>query len=411
MFEIIPRCQYTPRVRSKLSPTKRFFTTTWGDTGLHICFLSNGYGEDNAAAQIAGRLKDRHPWSLVTGAPLVTAGDAYTGAGLPVLTQGTPPPSGGFPLKSLRGFLLDVPCVPRYSRYCSVLRNRRAEIDHAVVVGDVALLALGYLSFRRRLIFVELAKSSFKGSHCGIEERLLRRIPCKVLTRDEPTARDLRDRGIDADFLGNPMMDGLTPKGVDLGDGPMVGILPGSRDEAYRNLRRLLAVVERMDEGVRFVCAMPSCLRLERIIESVRADNWAFKDGHLSKNGRSILMARDCFEDVISKSQVILGLAGTANEQAAGVGTPVVSFAGCGPQTTAGRMRDQERLLGGAVKFVRDFPEGVVSELSRLLVDPAERVRRGRIGSLRMGAPGGSDAIVQFLAEEFGLRSASQIAA
>ena len=378
---------------------------------MHICFLSNGYGEDKAAACIASSLKDKRPWSLISGAPLVTAGDAYARAGIPVLTQGTPPPSGGFPLKSLKGFLLDVPCAPRYSRYCSVLRRRSMEIDHAVVVGDVALLALGYLSFRRRLIFVELAKSSYKGSHCSAEERLLRRIPCKVLTRDEPTACDLRDKGIDADFLGNPMMDGLTPKGVDLGPGPMVGILPGSRDEAYRNLRRLLEVVERMDEGVRFICALPSCLRMDRIIEAVRTDKWTLENGELSKNGRSVLMAQDCFEDVISKSQVILGLAGTANEQAAGVGTPVVSFAGCGAQTTVRRMRDQERLLGGAVKFVPDFPEGVVSELSRLLVDPAERVRRGRIGSLRMGAPGASDAIAQFLAEEFGLRYASQIAA
>ncbi|MCX6375408.1 MAG: hypothetical protein NTU88_05125 [Armatimonadetes bacterium] len=122
---------------------------------MHICFLSNGYGEDKAAAQIAGRLKDRHPWSLVTGAPLVTAGDAYTGAGLPVLTQGKPPPSGGFPLKSLKGFVLDLLCFPQYSRYCGTLRRRSAEIDHAVVVGDVALLALGYLSFRRRLIILE----------------------------------------------------------------------------------------------------------------------------------------------------------------------------------------------------------------------------------------------------------------
>lgn len=378
---------------------------------MHICFLSNGYGEDKAAACIASSLKDKHPWSLISGAPLVTAGDAYARAGIPVLTQGIPPPSGGFPLKSLKGFLLDVPCAPRYLRYCSALRHRSAEIDHAVVVGDVALLVLGYLSLRRPLIFVELAKSSFKSPHHRVEERLMRRIPCRVLTRDEPTARDLRDKCIDADFLGNPMMDGLTPRGVDLGDGPMVGILPGSRDEAYRNLRKLLKVVERMDQSVRLVCAVPSCLRAERIIDAVRADDWALENGYLSKNGRSVLVARDCFEDVISKSQVILGLAGTANEQAAGIGTPVVSFAGCGPQTTVGRMRDQERLLGGAVKFVRDFPEGVVAELARLLADPAERARRGRIGSSRMGAPGGSDAIAQFLVEEFGLRPASRMAA
>ena len=42
----------------------------------------------------------------------------------------------------------------------------------------------------------------------------------------------------DAIFLGNPMMDGLIPKSLDLGNDPIVGILPGSREEAYENLRR-----------------------------------------------------------------------------------------------------------------------------------------------------------------------------
>ncbi len=106
---------------------------------------------------------------------------------------------------------------------------------------------------------------------------------------------------------------------------------------------------------------------------------------------------------MISESEIVIGLAGTANEQAAGLGKPVVSFTGYGPQTTLRRMKDQARLLGSAVKFVSDFPNGVVTEISFLLSNPEERIRRGKAGSLRMGPPGGARNIANLLVKHFNL--------
>jgi len=373
--------------------------------------MSNGYGEDKAAACIAGRLVDAYPSAEVMAAPLVTEGECYSRLGIPLLTHGKSPPSGGFPLKSVRGFVLDLSFVHRYAGYCARLRHISAEIDRVVAVGDVSLLTLAYLSFRKPILFVDLAKSTHKGHHYRIEESLMRRLACEVLTRDDVTREDLEHRGINARYLGNPMMDGIVPMGISLGEGPIVGILPGSRSESPENLLRILLVVERLPAEITFACALPACVSVDRAVWPARAKGWVLDDASLRKNGRCVRMTSNGFADVILNARVVIGLAGSANEQAAGLGVPVVSFAGCGPQTTARRMRDQERLLGGAARFISDFPEGVASEVMCLLSDHEERARRGSVGASRMGPPGASKAIAGYLAREFGLESTPAMAA
>ena len=114
-------------------------------------------------------------------------------------------------------------------------------------------------------------------------------------------------------------------------------------------------------------------------------------------------MSKDVFDAVLHESTVVIGMAGTANEQAAGMGRPVVSFVGAGAQTTPSRMIDQERLLGGAAAYISDYPEGVAREILWLLDHPEERSRRGAIGRERMGPPGGAKKIAEFLFDEFHL--------
>ena len=370
---------------------------------MHICFLSNCYGEDRSAALIARELKKWRPQIRITGAPLISCGEEYIKRGIPLITRGKVPPSGGFPTRSLKGFLLDLSVAHVPLKYFLTLRKRRADIDYAVVVGDVPLLIIGYLALRKQILFLAPAKSDYQRPHYRIEEFFMRRIPWKVLTHDEYTAGRLRKKGISALFLGNPMMDELVPRGISLGKSPIVGILPGSRSEAYNNLMKILKVVERVKETVTFVCALPQSLEIGKIVRLIRKDKWIYENGVFKKNERTVLVVRKGFEDVISKSEIIIGLAGTANEQAVGVGKPVVSFTGCGPQTTLRRMKDQARLLGGAVKFVSDFPNGVITEISFLLSNPEERTKRGRIGSLRMGPPGGARNIANLVIKEFNL--------
>jgi uncharacterized protein (TIGR03492 family) len=90
---------------------------------------------------------------------------------------------------------------------------------------------------------------------------------------------------------------------------------------------------------------------------------------------------------------VVVGLAGTANEQAAALGTPVVAFTPRGAvQYTAAFLRLQHRLLGDALVPAADWEEAAGLTVG-LLRDADERARRGRVGRERMGPPGGIPAI------------------
>jgi uncharacterized protein (TIGR03492 family) len=273
------------------------------------------------------------------------------------------------------------------------------------VVGDVFILLLAYFGLQRKAIFLATAKSDHMNPHTSLEEWIIRRCSSRMLTRDGYTAQRLRTKGIDARFLGNPMMDGIGEASAEKqGHPPTIGLFPGSRDEADLNFRRILAVIDLLPEPARYLCAVSPGLDIEKMAESVRAEGWTLTGGEmLCKGDKAVQMGKDLFETVLHDSTLVIGMAGTANEQAAGVGRPVVSFLGAGTQTTPSRMIDQERLLGGAVAYISDFPEGVAREISWLLAHPEEREKRGAIGRERMGSSGGARKIAEFLVQEFRL--------
>jgi uncharacterized protein (TIGR03492 family) len=94
--------------------------------------------------------------------------------------------------------------------------------------------------------------------------------------------------------------------------------------------------------------------------------------------------------------EVGLATAGTATEQLVGLGIPVLSMPGPGPQFKAGFARRQSRLLGNAVVPFHSAAELAVG-LERLLTDGNWRRHLGRIGQRRMGPPGGSERLAQLL--------------
>jgi uncharacterized protein (TIGR03492 family) len=104
------------------------------------------------------------------------------------------------------------------------------------------------------------------------------------------------------------------------------------------------------------------------------------------------------FADALLRASVVVGLAGTANEQAAGLGRPVVTFPGPGAQFGPAFLAMQHRLLGDAVMPTRTWQEAAEAVL-RLLGDGDERARRGAIGRARMGPPGGTQRIAAALLE------------
>ena len=372
---------------------------------MKLAFLTNGYGEDRTGALIACELRLMAPQHPIMAVPMVSNGTAFQNHGFKTVWEGAFPPGQGFGSQEFRLFLKDIPYARDYFRYLGFLIRRRAEFDHAFVVGDVFLLIHAYFGLGRRSVFLALAKSDHMNPHSAIEEWIIRHFASRVLTRDDFTAEQLRAKGIDACFLGNPIMDGIgEPAPEKPAEPPLIGLLPGSRDEADHNFRRILQVLDRIDRPAQYLCALSPVLNIEAMAASAHADGWTLtKGGLLCKGTKAVLMSKDVFDRVLHDSTVVIGMAGTANEQAAGMGRPVVSFVGAGAQTTPSRMIDQERLLGGAAAYISDFPEGVAREIDYLLDHPAERQRRGDIGRERMGPPGGAKKIAEFLFDEFKL--------
>jgi uncharacterized protein (TIGR03492 family) len=96
--------------------------------------------------------------------------------------------------------------------------------------------------------------------------------------------------------------------------------------------------------------------------------------------------------EALDSARIAFGTTGTATEQAAAVGVPVVSFP-VPPEHTPGFLVGQKRLLGDALEVVDPEPGAVAHAARRWLDDPDRWARAAAAGRDRMGGPGGTRAI------------------
>jgi uncharacterized protein (TIGR03492 family) len=272
----------------------------------------------------------------------------------------------------------------------ATLRRQRERHRVVVAIGDVYGLWMAAVA-GLPVVFIATAKSNYNEPHRAIERALLRRLAHVIFTRDEITAQTLRRSGLPARFVGNPLMDTIGGMGTSLKAAPTqptVVILPGSRADADANLEPLLRVCAQIGAHLRvhFVCALAPAVDLMRVKSTASASGWNIDGDGLRRDGITVTLTR-AFGDAIRAADVVVGLAGTANEQAAGLGKPVVTFVGPGAQVSPQFVALQQRLLGDALIVApswQDAAEAVV----RLLGNPAERTTRGTVGRQRMGEPG-----------------------
>ncbi|MCX7882967.1 MAG: lipid-A-disaccharide synthase-related protein [Brevinematales bacterium] len=381
-----------------------------------ILFTSNCFGEDRSAALIARELKtllqQRGQSFRVMGASLISEGKDYLSRGIEIVYASHVPPSGGFPTHSLKGLLADLFSGSMITpfQFIKTLKSHAHKTKLAVVVGDVALLFLTRQGLPGvPLVFLSLPKSDYIAPHYPIEEWYIVKHTSTFLTRDAYTATNLQKKHIPALFLGNPIVDELEPSSVlsFSPEKPILGLLPGSRKEAYQNFVLMLPIVEEVfrQHPCHVVAALPPTLTDDHLATHAYPHGWNLHTSSpfsfLQKGDTRILLSRGVFAEVLHKSTVILGLAGTANEQAAALGKPVVTFRGVGPQTTERRFREQEKLLGGAVTYCRHYPSDVIREILWLFSNPEERTRRGAKGKEHMGPAGGARNIATYLIEHY----------
>ncbi len=368
-----------------------------------LLLLSNGHGEDVVGARLARELSALRPDLDLRAFPTVGPGRAYRGGPARRVGPLRSLPSEGltFERHDVLGADLRAGLIPSTLSQLRDLRASRPDV--VLAVGDVWIETLGTLPRARlryavqTLLSVRMAGErrrwgigAFRERFTLAERTLLRTAYRRVYLRDEASAAALRDRGVrQARSLGNPMMDGLdvAPLPLPLPHGaPGVVLLPGGRGYATDALRVMLDALNRLAP---VVAALPWPGDAPPAVPP----GWRADEGPLGgiawhRDGAVVHVVEGRFEEALAWAGVAIGTSGTAHEQAAGRGVPVVAFP-CGPSYRPSFLARQRRLLGDAVEVVAADGGAVAEAVRALIVRPAERARRARAGAERMGPAGG----------------------
>lgn len=396
-------------------------------------FLSNGYGEDAVGAAIARELRQVRQDLTVWAAPVVGEGLPYRHSGISVVVPTRTMPSGGIiGLKKAGALWQDLRSglIALHWRQARALSRLAARIDLVVGVGDRLILYAARWLLKRPLVFVAIADSAYLTEGRTVsnpgERKLMRDCARVVFTRDPLSAELLKGYGVPAAFVGNPMMDAFDITGQSLGPGlegdgePVIAILAGSRQDAYVNFRIILdGVACSFEQGLtiaRFIAAWSEHLPLAPLRNVLDGSGWRFdpvgavgdyslKNGGLAgtlvhRNGATVAIVTGRFGDVIHRATLVIGMAGTANEQAAGLGKPVVVCPGIGPSVTRELVRRQQLLLGDAVMAVEPHGPDIARAVREILGNPDRYRRMSQAGQARMGPRGGARRIAQAISEE-----------
>ncbi len=368
-----------------------------------LLVVSNGYAEDLEVAQVIRALPPREV--AVAAYPLVGLGRAYP-SGVSLLDPRREFPSGGFGARAgWAAFWSDLwnGWAAHWAAQRRTLRAQRGRVDLVVAAGDVYCLWMASAA-GSPTVYLALPKSEYIGAHTILELWVLRRVACQVFTRDEVTAAALRQRGIPAQYLGFTLMDTLVTTGETFGlppDRPVLTLLPGSKPAALENLILLLRTAAAASRGAAAAVLIAWAPNLSRDDLRARIEasggRWTGPD-RFRFDSIEATVTSEHFADALARATVVIGMAGGAHEQAAGLGKPVIAFPGTGPQFTARFLEEQKRLLGDALVVAAGVDEAA-GAAAGLLADPVERERRGRIGRERQGGPGGAARIARYLLE------------
>lgn len=120
-----------------------------------------------------------------------------------------------------------------------------------------------------------------------------------------------------------------------------------------------------------------------------------------------VICSADAFADILQQSSLVIGMTGTAVEQAVGLGKPVIAVPGNGPAFTYRFAEAQNRLLGDSVQVIGTQPANshIIKEAAlagdRTLQDNKYLASCIKNGLERMGRSGGSIKIPNYVANYF----------
>ncbi len=334
--------------------------------------LSNGHGEDLNTGLILDALQAQCPEVEVLAMPIAGAGSAYRSRQIPIVGPTQTMPSGGIFYMNPLFFMRDIfsGLILLTWRQLQATLKVAPSCDLVLATGDIVVLGLAWLTGRRFCGFIVSTSRYYEGSLKipTLAWACLRSRRCQaVYTRDAFTAAELQEKGVhQAKFLGYPIMDGIQVEGPlkqfspNHSDQPMIALFPGSRvPEAAANLQEFLTLAAGVGQAMpsQFYVACVSSLTPEMIRTVGDAEGWSCGDDRekfsgltLSKGGVTIHCYYQAFAEILHHCDLVWGMAGTAVEQAVGLGKPVLQIPGLGPQFTYRFAEAQNRLLGLSVQ-------------------------------------------------------------
>lgn len=407
---------------------------------MKLLCLSNGHGEDVIAVRIAEELRQQDSQVEVKALPIVGEGSAYDRSRIPIIAPVKKMPSGGFIYMNPWQLWRDVRdgLISLTLGQLKAVRRWGKEGGMILAVGDIIPLLLAWLS-GSEYAFVGTAKSEYylqdeagwlpktsfwerrTGSvYLPWERCLMKHKRCRgVFPRDGLTTKVLQQFKIPAYNLGNPMMDGLIPEvpiveELETQRSLRVLLLPGSRfPEAEHNWELLLDAVDSIifRETKRRLCffgAIASHLDLNPFREQLHGRGWSESTTSLStpvqdeeglefqQGVTRLLLTQNAYHSCLLAADLALAMAGTATEQFVGLGKPVITFPGKGPQYTPAFAEAQTRLLGASVILVKK-PSQASDVLHELFSDPDRLQLIADNGKSRMGQAGAANRIAKHL--------------
>ena len=338
-----------------------------------ILLLSNGHGEDLSGSLIAKQFVNSG--YSVDALPIVGKGIHYEKEKITIIGKTKEFSTGGIGYNSLKGRLIEIfgGEIIYLLRRLYLTYKIRNQYDYFFVVGDIVPVFFAWISNKDFFTYLVAYSSHYEGKlklPWPSKYFLLSKKAKNIYTRDSLTADDLTlQLKKKVFFMGNPFMDKFFFREKKLNKSEFsIGIFPGSRfPEILDNFVLILEVLEALSnliyfQKIEFNFAIVNALPSSKIREIFKNRKWVKLETINQKNilkyqykSLKVNLYWNYFDEILLKSRCCISMAGTAAEQAIGLGKPVIQIEGKGPQFTKSFADAQRRLLGHYVFCATNF--------------------------------------------------------
>jgi len=327
-----------------------------------ILILSNGHGEDLSGSLIAKQfIKSGY---CVHALPIVGKGNHYKKEKIKIIGKTKEFSTGGIGYNSFKGRLTEIfgGEIFYFLKKLYLTYKIKKKYDYFFVVGDIVPVFFAWFCKKDFFTYLVAYSSHYEGKlklPWPSKFFLLSQKAKKIYTRDSLTANDLTlQLKKKVSFLGNPFMDKFFSRKKELKKSKFsIGLFPGSRyPEILHNFVLILEVLEALSDlryfqKIEFNFAIVNAFSSSKIKEIFKNRRWINLETkkYLLKfkyNSLAVNVYWNNFDKILLKSRCFISMAGTAAEQAIGLGKPVIQIEGKGPQFTKSFAEAQRRLLG-----------------------------------------------------------------